>query len=176
MTNWGGQWDRRRRTCAPHRRSIFRPFIIASAFAAPLASADYQYWIGGSGDWGVPLNWSRTPGGPPGAFPPGANDNPVYIRTNDSLDRTINLSLGVNGPIIGDLIVTNDVYVDSQGTGPLTLQLATGRFGASNVYLGTTGTARVVQTGGSADIGGLFLSRFGAGEAAASSTYQLSAG
>ncbi|MCC7408328.1 MAG: hypothetical protein IT442_09660, partial [Phycisphaeraceae bacterium] len=117
--------------------------IIASCWifqARPTLAAD-RYWVGGSGDWSDPANWSATAGGPGGAGVPGAGDKVLLLQA-DAVDRIVSYNAAGLGPELGD------VNLDATGSGTMTLSIAGGELLPNVMRVGRDGTAAVTQTGG----------------------------
>ncbi len=110
--------------------------------------ASAYYWVGESGLWRDPNNWSLTPGGPGGAGIPGVFTPPytsdayeASIITSDPIDRIIDAEGGAS-PFI--------VRVDATGLGTTTLLLPNG-LGSGPIYIGqNTSNMNIIvnQSGG----------------------------
>ncbi|MCC7406869.1 MAG: hypothetical protein IT442_02280, partial [Phycisphaeraceae bacterium] len=106
----------------------------------PTLAAD-RYWVGGSGDWSDPANWSATAGGPGGAGVPGAHDE-VLLLQPDAADRIVTYSAAGPGPELGDL------NLDGTGSGTMTLAITGGELLPNVMRVGRDGAAAVTQSGG----------------------------
>ncbi|MCC7205587.1 MAG: hypothetical protein IT441_10940, partial [Phycisphaeraceae bacterium] len=133
--------------------------------ARPTLAAD-RYWVGGSGDWSDPANWSATAGGLGGAGAPGVDDK-VFLLQADAADRIVTYSAAGPGPELGDL------NLDATGSGTMTLAITGGELLPNVMRVGSDGTAAVTQTGGivSPDFG-LYVGW----DAGSSGAYDLQAG
>lgn len=72
-------------------------------------SSQDLYWVGGSGDWGSPTNWSYSTGGPGGACVPSPYDNVIFDENSFSAAGetvTINLPMA----FCKDMIWTDALY------------------------------------------------------------------
>jgi len=77
------------------------------------ANADNRYWVGGTGSWNNPKNWSATSGGTAGAAIPTANDDVFFDQNsfqsalqvvqvnNDAYCKTIDFSAISQKVILG---------------------------------------------------------------------------
>ena len=159
----------------PRQRCRARIAVGVLAVLGPAVARADLYWVGGSGPWADAANWSLTDGGPGGAGVPDGSQGLLYFRTTDGVGRTISLSPdAIAGPL-----PASDVFADAFGPGALTLTHATGDLSLGALYLGHEGSAAFHQTGGTATLSTLSLSRnwwTGGGAAAASSSYVLAAG
>ena len=63
------------------------------------------YWIGGSGNWSNPANWSTSTGGSSGSVLPTANDNVVF-DLNSGLSNGNNINIPAGEFSVKDFIVT----------------------------------------------------------------------
>jgi len=102
-----------------------------------------RYWVGGSGDWFDPANWSATAGGPGGAGVPAAGQN-VYLTPSDAVDRTVSYA----GPLEA-APKFSFTGLENTGGGSITLRVSGGQFSTNLLTIGGHGPAAVVQTGGS---------------------------
>ncbi len=96
------------------------------------AGAKTFYWIGGTGNWEDPLNWSLTSGGSAGACIPGSEDDVVFdansfsssgkvdlnniqnCKTMDwsGIDEAVTLDLNYNDLLVyGSLLIDAEVYI-----------------------------------------------------------------
>lgn len=92
-------------------------YVFLFPFTVPLPShAVGYYWVGESGSWDDPANWSLGPTGPGGAGVPGHPDVPIITPT-DSLNRTIYYPVDFDESYLGGLRLA------SEGTGVLTSTL-----------------------------------------------------
>ncbi len=74
-------------------------------FSTPVVAYDY-YWVGGSGAWEDPLNWSVSES---------YYSDRTYVTSSDSIDRTIDVSSNV--------LLDSTVYIDSTGSGIITFNI-----------------------------------------------------
>ncbi|MFN4233195.1 MAG: gliding motility-associated C-terminal domain-containing protein [Bacteroidia bacterium] len=81
--------------------------IITIVFAQNSLLAGEKYWVGGSGNWNNPLNWSHSSGGEGGAGVPSATDNVIF----DNLSfQFINQEVVINSTAYcKNITVTSDV-------------------------------------------------------------------
>ncbi len=147
--------------------SKLRRSVLAALFAAvlpPLAARADFYWVGGSGAWNDPANWSDSPGGPPGGVGVPADADWAFLQFDDAVNRTV-LGTPANSTFSFGRFETS-----STGTGTLALNITQGTFGGGNdQLLGRYGQTAVVQTGGANIAAGLEL----ASDASAHSSYDL---
>ena len=66
--------------------SIKSLFVVIATFLSAVSFATDYYWIGGSGFWNNPTNWSLSSGGGPAGSIPSASDN-VYFDNNSFSDE-----------------------------------------------------------------------------------------
>lgn len=97
-----------------------------------------RYWVGGSGLWSDPLNWSFIPGGAGGAGQP--QGGRAYIVLDDLVDRLITRDTDASTALLTDL------ELDQRGTGNLTLRVEQD-MRAVAVLAGREGKAHIEQDG-----------------------------
>ncbi|MCC7146255.1 MAG: hypothetical protein IT443_07390 [Phycisphaeraceae bacterium] len=140
--------------------------ILVLLFPAPPALAADRYWVGGSGDWSDPANWSATAGGPGGAGVPGVKDK-VLLLQSDAANRLVTYSAAGPAPALGDL------NLDATGSGNMTLSITGGELLPNVMKVGSDGRAAVTQSGGT--IGPKF-SLYVGWDGGSSGTYDLQSG
>lgn len=152
---------------------MFRPsfgFLTAAAVLLVLASAalaEDRYWVGLSGDWFDPANWSAIAGGPGGAGVPGEGDA-VYLTQGDAIGRVVTYS-GDSGPAS----LLSSVRVDATGDGMMSLSVSGGDFHATNVGVAVSGRGEVLQAGGAVRVDSFLTLASGNGS---TGTYTLQEG
>jgi hypothetical protein len=115
---------------------------LCAAAMSPLAARADFYWVGGSGAWNDPANWSNSPGGAGGVGVP-ADGDWVFVTPSDSTDRTIQLTPG------NSTFSSGRFEAGAGGTGSLTFNITQGTFaGADELFGGGSTQLAVVQTGG----------------------------
>ena len=125
------------------------------------AEAQTKYWVGDSGSWNDPSNWSLTDGGVGGAGEPGPSET-VFLTQSDSTNRTVTYD-----PLIDPSPYLSSLRIDATGAGSMTLSLSDD-LSASVAYVGYSGTGSFVHSGGTHTLGSLRLGESGNG------TYELS--
>lgn len=91
-------------------------FLSALIYSAPAISED-KYWVGDSGNWNDPDNWSFTEGGPGGAGVP-ANFDRVFMISSDSINRTISFDSSISSFVWP--------YFNATSSGTITLNISGG--------------------------------------------------
>ena len=120
-------------------------------FVTPfITHAEDKYWVGGSGSWDDPNNWSVTEGGPGGAGPPAPGSLPAsldgenaYLIQSDANNNVVSYENPQESNSIGAMVI------DATGTGTMTLSLSQGTLRTQGIAIGYNGTGIFNQTGGS---------------------------
>src|SRR5687767_15410585 len=152
------------------RKRVRRNHVLAAVSVglalAPFRACEAASWVGGSGSWSNPNNWS------PAVVP--APDTDVFIRHNDGLNRLITFDHDYPQPL-GAFIL------DQTGAGTTTFSMTANTFGTNyqNIdkqeVIGLNGRATFLQSGGM-NVGDSFNQiRMGEGPGSAG-TYNLSGG
>src|SRR5687768_6608129 len=154
------------RTNTLNRRKNVLAAVSLGLALAPCGIAEGASWVGGSGSWSNPNNWS------PAVVP--SPDTDVFIRHNDALDRLITFDHDYPQPL-GAFIL------DQTGAGTTTFSMTANTFGTNyqNIdkqeVIGLNGRATFLQSGGM-NVGDSFNQiRMGEGPGSAG-TYNLSGG
>lgn len=114
---------------------VILSFVSLWLLPSSALAVDY-YWVGGTGSWEDPNNW--TPGVPQYSGYPYPN---IYLTQSDATSRTVNLSTSAGGPF--------QIYLDATGTGTMTLSISVGGgLSGQGIGIGVDGTGIVNQTGG----------------------------
>src|SRR5687767_4488955 len=153
------------------RKRVRRNHVLAAVSVglalAPFRACEAASWVGGSGSWSNPNNWS------PAVVP--APDTDVFIRHNDGLNRLITFDHDYPQPL-GAFIL------DQTGAGTTTFSMTANTFGTNyqNIdkqeVIGLHGRATFLQSGG-INVGHPTFNQIHMGEGIGSSgTYNLSGG
>ena len=138
------------------RGTVLTSCVAACLMALPVAASPYTAtWVGGSGGWSNPANWSYRPGTPsPATFPDNGNDGFNYVVL---ITTTPTAVLDVSTSIAGLIIGRNGTLSTGSGGAPV-LNVGPGTFtnyGTINIInnssLTTGGT--LSQNGGTINIG-----------------------
>jgi hypothetical protein len=145
-------------------------FILFILILTGVSQAENYYWIGGTGWWDNPANWSSSvmPGNvqPPPGSPPSALDR-AFLTQSDGIDRTV--SFRNQGPQ-----AIYDIRIDSVGTGTITFsQSQDSLIVYSRQYIGYDGRGIYNQSGGSNFSGGSISLGY---DSTGDGTYNLSGG
>jgi MYXO-CTERM domain-containing protein len=157
MSNRGAVW-----------RRVMGGIALAGLMRASAVQAEDWYWVGGSGDWNTPENWSRF------ALAPGGDGVPlqgqdVYLQALGMEEREIAITSAT-----GHLPEAGSVFVAGGVGGLVTLRIEPGAadFRASLIDMGSSGVGRVVQVGGAVSTDAVQMGVFDKGVA----SYSLGGG
>ena len=97
------------------RAKTLLAFMLISLwlFVTPfITHAEDKYWVGGSGSWDDPNNWSVTEGGPGGAGPPAPGSLPAsldgenaYLIQSDANNNVVSYENPQESNSIGAMVI-----------------------------------------------------------------------